>query len=100
MTRDFIQLNPSRVKEIRKSAWSIESRAAHGAAGVSVHYIGSEISGTLDDGMGRLIFDYYKDNTGAYWFKNRALLRSGEIASMEYYIFGHEIRPTYRRAVT
>jgi hypothetical protein len=100
VTKDFIALSPNKVQDIRKNAWSIENRAAHGAIGGSVNYIGSEISGNLSDGKGRMIFDYYRDDAGDYWFKNRALLQSGEIVSMEVYIFGHEIRPTYRRTKT
>ena len=75
-------------------AWSIESMAAHGAVGRGVEYIGSSISGYLDNDKrnGKLMFDYYRDTAGAYWFENRALLPNGEIVSMERYIFGREIR--------
>ena len=68
--------------------------AAHGADGRGVEYIGSTISGYLDNdkSKGKFIFDYYKDTAGAYWFKNRALLPSGEIVSMDRYIFGREIK--------
>lgn len=67
---------------------------AHGADGRGVEYIGSAISSYLDKDRrkGKLIFDYYKDTAGAYWFKNRVLLSSGEIVSMERYIFGREIK--------
>ena len=68
--------------------------AAHAAGGRGVHYIGSSISGYLDNDSrkGRLLFDYYRDTAGAFWFKNRALLPNGEIINMEQYIFGKEIR--------
>lgn len=68
--------------------------AAHGAGGRGVQYIGSSISGYLDNDSrkGRLLFDYYRDTTGAFWFKNRALLPNGDIVNMEQFIFGKEIR--------
>lgn len=66
--------------------------AAHGAGGRGVQYIGSDISSYNDSGKGRLIYDYYRDTAGTFWYKNRVLLPNGEIVSMEQHIFGKEIR--------
>ena len=66
------------------SAWSIENMEAHGAAGRQVEYIGSEVCGNL-------IYDYYIDSNGEYWYKNRAIV-DNQIVSMEMYLFGKEIR--------
>lgn len=100
MQEAYKQIDPELLQVINGDVWSIESMAAHGAGGLSVEYIGSRISGYLDNDKkkGKIIFDYYRDTAGAYWFKNRALLPSGEIVSMDVYIFGREIRKekTYR----
>lgn len=75
-------------------AWSVENMKAHEAEGREITYIGSEVRGLLDgdEKNGRLVFDYYRDTAGGWWFKNRALLPSGKIVSMELYLFGHEIK--------
>lgn len=41
-------------------------------------------------GYVELVFDYYRDTAGAWWFENRALLPSGDIVSMDMYLFGYE----------
>lgn len=94
MYKDFRAIDPELLEIAHGSAWSIESMAAHGAGGRSVEYIGSSIKGFLDNDKrkGKYIYDYYRDTAGAYWFKNRALLPSGEIVSIDMYIFGREIK--------
>lgn len=91
---EYKVIDPELLKAINGDAWSIESMAAHGAGGRGVEYIGSRISGYLDNdkSKGQFIFDYYRDTAGAYWFKNRAMLPNGEIVSMDMYIFGREIK--------
>lgn len=64
-------------------AWSIENMEAHEAGERSVEYIGSRMEGNI-------VYDYYRDSTGAFWYKNRAIV-NGEIVSMEKYIFGHRV---------
>ena len=66
---------------------------AHGAEGRQVTYVGSRLAGYLDKNpeKGRLLFDYYEDDKGAYWYKTRALLPGENIVSMEVYIFGREL---------
>lgn len=94
MKEEYREIDPELLQVINGDAWSIESMEAHGAGGRGVEYIGSRNGCYLDNDRrkGKLIFDYYKDTAGAYWFKNRALLSSGEIVSMERYIFGREIK--------
>lgn len=94
LKEEYRAIDPELLREIYGDAWSIENMAAHGAGGRGVEYIGSSISDYLDNDKrsGRLIFDYYRDTAGAYWFKNRALLPNGEIVSMDRYIFGREIK--------
>lgn len=84
MKEEFKKISPERLALAHGNTWSIENMAAHGAGGRATTYIGSEV-------IGHLLYDYYQDSAGAYWFKNRALLPSGEIVSMERYIFGREI---------
>lgn len=72
-----------------KSAWSIESMAEHGAEGRAVTYIGSTRKRDI-------ITDYYEDDAGCYWFKNRGV-KNGEIVSMDMYIFGREIKRKNRK---
>lgn len=103
MSGDYKEIDPELLQAIHGDAWSIESMAAHGAGGRSTQYIGSTVSGYLDNDKrnGKFVFDYYRDSVGSFWFKNRALLPSGEIVSMDRYIFGYEIKKerhsTYRK---
>ncbi len=94
MDKEYREADPELLEHIKGNAWSIECMEGHEAEGRSVTYIGSEISGHLDNDCrkGRRIYDYYQDSEGAYWYGNRALLPSGEIVSMEFYIFGREIK--------
>lgn len=94
MAQDYKQISPAIGFEAYKEAWSMENRKAHEAEGRGVTYVGSEVRGPLDgdERNGRLVFDYYLDTAGAWWFENRALLPSGKIVSMEMYLFGHEIK--------
>lgn len=88
----FMQISPEVLPIAKSNAWSLDNMDAHEAGGRVVEYIGSQVSGFLDNDQhkGKLIFDYYQDNTGAYWFKNRAMLPSGAIVSMDFYLFGKE----------
>lgn len=67
-----------------KGCWGAENMEAHGAEGSELTYIGSEIK---DSGW---VYDYYIDNHGRYWHKNRMRLPNGQIVSMEKYLFGTE----------
>ena len=91
MKEEYREIDPELLKLINGNAWSIENMDAHGAGGRSTTYIGSRKEK-------HTVYDYYRDNAGAFWYKSRAILPSGEIVSMERYIFGHEIRKnTYPR---
>lgn len=67
---------------------------AHGAADRGIVYIGSKVCGYLENKNRdvQLVRDYYQDTEGMYWFKNRALIPSGEMISMEKYLLGHEVK--------
>lgn len=73
--------------ELQK-AWeqanSIENMAAHEAEGRSVEYIGSRA-------VGHRIYNFYRDDTGDYWYQVRILLTTGDLVSETEAIFGHEI---------
>ena len=91
MKEEYREIDPELLELINGNAWSIENMEAHEAGERSTTYIGSRT-------IGNIIFDYYRDSAGSFWFQNRVLLPSGEIVSMERYIFGHEIRKiTYSR---
>lgn len=95
----YQEIAPDLLKQIRGNAWNIESMEGHGAEGRSLIYLGSEIVGDLDHDhkKGQKIYDYFKDNIGAYWFKSRALLSDGSIVSMERYLFGREYRSMQKK---
>lgn len=90
MDKEYREADSELLGCIKGNAWSIECMEGHEAEGRSVTYIGSEIGGHLDNDRrkGRRIYDYYQDSEGAYWYGNRALLPTGEIVSMEFYLFG------------
>lgn len=66
------------------SAWSIQNMAAHGK-NESASYVGS-----VEDKKGN-ITDYFKDNSGGWWFDSRFRKHTGEIISMKEKIFGREL---------
>lgn len=83
MKEEYREMSADLLALAHGKAWSIESMEAHEAGGRSVDYIGSRTEGNI-------VYDYYRDSTGEFWFKNRAIV-NGEIVSMEKYIFGHEV---------
>lgn len=95
----YREIEPELLQVIGGDAWSIENMEGHEAGDRKVTYIGSRQGGYLDNHRknGRKIYDYYRDTVGAYWFRNRALLPSGEIVSMEVYLFGREARYMRRK---
>ncbi|WP_141709470.1 hypothetical protein [Eisenbergiella tayi] len=62
----------------------MENMAGHEAEGRPVEYIGSRA-------VGHRIYDFYRDDTGDYWYQVRILLTTGELVSETDAIFGHEI---------
>ena len=93
MKQDYWEIPPENLPAVQQKAWSIENMEAHGAAGRNYSYIGSARKGALDGDSrnGTLIHDYFKDDTGQYWFSARALLPSGDLVSINKYLFGHEV---------
>lgn len=98
--RKFKRISPKLLETAREKAWSMKSMEAHGAGNRKIKYIGSHISGSLDrsgsDG-GNLVFDYYQDDLGEYWFENRVELASGDIVSVDMYLFGYETEKKKKR---
>lgn len=66
-----------------EQAYSIENMAAHEAEGRPVEYIGSEA-------FGHRIYDFYRDDTGDYWYQVRILLTTGELVTERDAIFGQK----------
>lgn len=89
MKADYKEIDAQLLEKIQGGIWSIENRAAHGAGDRSVEYIGSRTERNI-------VYDYYRDSAGVYWFGNRAVV-DGEIVSMERYIFGRDIKPRYKK---
>lgn len=81
----YKEIDKDMLERIKGNAWSIESRNEDEEGGRDKEYMGSQITG-------HMVFDYYKDPAGSYWYGTRAQLLTGEIVSMEVYIFGHELR--------
>lgn len=81
--------------ELQK-AWeqanSMENMAGHEAEGRAVEYIGNR-------SVGRRIYDFYRDDAGAYWYLVRILLTTGELVPESEAIFGCEIKRKKRRAM-
>ena len=80
----YCELDKDLYAQISGIAWSIQNMAGHGAEGRSTEYIGSV---TAKDNV---VFDFYKDTEGDYWYRTRKRLESGEIVSMDMYLFGFE----------
>lgn len=69
------------LQEIRKSeCWSKDNMTAHGAEDRSITYIGSKI-----EASGK-VWDYYADETGAYWYDTRWIKADNSIISMAEHI--------------
>lgn len=82
--QEYKELSPALLEQLKgREVWSMENMAEHGADGRTVEYVGSITKGSI-------VRDYYRDNAGGWWYKNRAIV-NGCIVSMEAYIFGKEI---------
>ena len=81
--QEYKEISPELLAMAYSSAWSMENMAAHGAEGRTVNYLGSTIKGNI-------VRDYYRDNTGGWWYKDR-MIENGCIVSVEAYLFGREI---------
>ncbi len=63
----------------------MENMAAHEAEGRQVEYIGSM-------SRGKRIYDFYRDDSGAYWYMVRVLLTNSNLVSETEAVFGHELK--------
>lgn len=84
LSQEYKEISPELLEQAHKNAYSIENMEAHEAEGRSTEYIGSHREGSI-------IYDYYRDNAGAWWYQNRGVI-DGRIVSMEVYIFGRDIK--------
>lgn len=84
MKQEYREISQELLRVAYAAAYSMENMEAHGAAGRNVEYVGSCIQGNL-------VYDYYRDSAGDWWFGNRGLV-DGQIVSMDILIFGREIK--------
>lgn len=92
MTKTFLISSRDLMDVKNKGCWGAENREAHGAGNSELQYIGSRI---MDSGY---VYDYYMDEQGRYWYRNRMRLPNGQIISMEKHLFGTEnIRKKHRQ---
>ena len=80
--KDFFEIDKGELKKAYSLAYSIENMEGWEAENRRIEYIGST------EKAGR-ITDYYKDSAGEYWFGSRHRRKTGEIVSMETFIFGN-----------
>lgn len=67
---------PDELEIAWKNAYSIENMAAHGATGRQMNYIGTVERGTR-------LYLFYRDSSGAYWFKNNIKTDRGIVPEYE-----------------
>lgn len=79
--KDFFEIDKEELKKAYRLAYSIENMEGLEAENRRIEYIGST------EKAGR-ITDYYRDSTGMYWYGSRHRRKTGEIVSMETFIFG------------
>ena len=87
---EFFMIDASEEMNAKENAWSIENMPGHKAENRTTKYIGSHFEGfmDLDTKDIRRYFDYFVDSAGEYWYGVRVMLPSGELVSMEEYLFG------------
>lgn len=91
----FKQIPEKLLEEARSNAYSLEKREKQDG----LEYLGSEIPGAqkragVDSWH---VYDYFKDSDGEHWYQTRVLLPSGELLSMEEWIFGRKIKKYKRK---
>ena len=82
MENQYREIQNSELQKAYQRAYSLECREGWEAENRSIEYIGS-----TEKENGR-IMDYYKDSAGEYWYSTRYRRETGEIVSMETFIFG------------
>ncbi len=73
-----------------QQAYSIENMEMHGEAGKKPEYIGSL------EKMNR-IYDFFRDDSGHYWYSVRIRQQDGRAVPEEEAVFGHPIRQITRK---
>lgn len=87
---EFKEISNRMYQVAHEKAYSIESKDNI----VSTQYIGSIIQGNI-------IYDYYIDDNGNYWYGNRAIDEDGCIITMDKHIFGRSLKTrSYRNYIT
>ena len=86
MKQEYKTLPAFMREKAHAESWSIENREGHEAQNRDIEYMGS-----VEEDGGR-IWDYYRDDAGAWWYGNRWRERDGRIVSAEIHIFGHSIK--------
>lgn len=91
---EFFMIDASEEMNAKENAWSIENMPGHKAENRTTKYIGSHFEGfmDLDTKDIRRYFDYFVDSAGEYWYGVRVMLPSGELVSMEEYLFGGKVK--------
>lgn len=81
MKKEWKKIAPELLDRIKESeCWPLRCEEP------GILYLGSDIKREY-------VFDYFVDAQGNYWYENRMLEKdTGEIVSVEKYIFGHEIK--------
>lgn len=86
MLNKYREISEKDLQEAQGNAYSIENMAAHGAENRKIEYVGS----ARGKSNPKIVYDYYKDSAGSYWYECRAEV-NGRLVSMDRYIFGKEI---------
>ncbi|MBQ3513461.1 MAG: hypothetical protein IJA32_06645 [Lachnospiraceae bacterium] len=81
--QEYKEISPELLEQAFNNAWSIENMDSHKKEQLEPEYMGSCTKGNR-------IYDYYRDNSGGWWYRNRGIV-DGNIASMDVYIFGKEL---------
>lgn len=82
MENQYREIQNSELQKAYQRAYSLECREGWETENRNIEYIGS-----TEKENGR-ITDYYKDSAGDYWYSTRYRRKTGEIVSMETFIFG------------
>lgn len=81
--QEYKEIDPELLEQAHTNAWSIENMNIDEREYLEPKYIGSYTKGNR-------IYDYYQDNSGGWWYRNRGIV-DGHISSMDVFIFGKEL---------
>lgn len=83
-------MKQSELQNAWEQAYSMENMAAHEAEGRQAEYVGSM-------SKGKRIYDFYRDDAGAYWYLVRIILVTGEVVPEQEAIFGKKKKRSGKR---